>query len=155
MSSQMPGGTDGSRKRRRSMGAPARRSGGARRSSVGGGTYKKDRVHTFERWGNVFTVYDSGLDSITFENAPGWAITNDSADLGLGARQCGIAGQFSLSALPDYSEFTDLFDTYKIVKVELMITYLNNVAYGGKNARGAGTLPTLLHAPDYNDANNT
>lgn len=63
--------------------------------------------------------------------------------------------QFSLASVPNYTEFTNLYDNYKItgVAVELRPTFtggeLNNIANSANNV----AIPDIRTVVDYDDAN--
>lgn len=55
----------------------------------------------------------------------------------------GSGWSFSMNQIPDFSEFTTLYDAYTIDKVTMKFVLFNNTAE---------KYPTLLLAPDYDDA---
>jgi hypothetical protein len=60
------------------------------------------------------------------------------------------AKAFTLSDLPDYSEFVNLFDAYRITKVELrLIPECNAASYPPGNS--AAIIPNIYMAEDRND----
>lgn len=59
----------------------------------------------------------------------------------------GLAQWFQLSDLPSYTDFTGLYDRYRITGVKLQITYLDNTA----PVSGNTLLPMLNYAIDYDD----
>lgn len=63
--------------------------------------------------------------------------------LGQAAADQGFGVAFHLSDLPNYTEFTALFDAYRIIEVEMFWELTKN---GGSN------WPTLVVWPDYDDA---
>lgn len=68
---------------------------------------------------------------------------NYSGPLGQAAADQGFAVAFHLGDLPNYTEFTTLFDAYRIMEVEV---YWELTQTGGSN------WPTLICWPDYDDA---
>jgi len=72
------------------------------------------------------------------------------------------AQSFALSILPGYTEFTSLFDYYRIDKIELTfipstnVADANTTAIGGNNSDvsvGVNAVPTMLIATDPDGAN--
>lgn len=56
---------------------------------------------------------------------------------------------FSLDKLPNYTEFTALYDMYRIDKVKLTFMYsMNSAAYSASNV---ACLPVLVYVNDYDD----
>lgn len=68
----------------------------------------------------------------------------DNGGIGLAVTDLGVGWSFSLNAVPDFAEFTTLFDAYIIDQVDIHFVLDNNKAE---------QYPTLLIAPDYDDAN--
>lgn len=65
-----------------------------------------------------------------------------------------VENVFKLEDLPNYTEFTALYDTYKICGIKLKFMFANNVATVGDPLTPYGTLtqslPNLLTVNDYN-----
>lgn len=59
----------------------------------------------------------------------------------------GVTQWFQMSDLPSYTDFTNLYDRYRITGVKLQITYLDNNAA----VNGLSVLPVLNYAIDYDD----
>lgn len=59
----------------------------------------------------------------------------------------GLAQWFQLSDVPSATDFTNLYDRYKITGVKLQITYLDNSAA----VNGLSVFPVLNYAIDYDD----
>lgn len=59
----------------------------------------------------------------------------------------------STFAVPNYTEFTNLFDEYCIKKVEVMV--LPSYASAGPSASVASWIPWVVHATDYDDTSST
>lgn len=62
----------------------------------------------------------------------------------------GVNNTFKLSVLPNASEFTTLFDAYRIDKVKLTFIYSSNDAVQGTSA--TNSLPMIGVVKDYDDA---
>lgn len=64
-------------------------------------------------------------------------------------------GYFSLDTLPNYTEFTSLFDSYQINAVDIWFHYAQNVAWSSavpaSSANTNAQLPMLLYCPDVDD----
>lgn len=61
----------------------------------------------------------------------------------------GAAWQFALTDVTAYSEFTALFDQYRIDQVDFEVSNLHNSSDATTNV---SVMPTLMYAPDYDDA---
>lgn len=121
------------------------------------------REHTFTRIassnqgaGNALPIL---LQTASVTGRPIWTNTSSSGEnLALQFRldqvDVYINGSFSSSfAVPNYTEFTNLFDEYCIKKVE--VTVLPTYATAGPSASTNGWLPWVIHAADYDDTGNT
>lgn len=63
----------------------------------------------------------------------------------------GFAFQYNMSALPNFTEFTNLFDRYKITGVKLRVMFLaNNIEIGSPTQY---SIPVIHHCTDIDDAN--
>lgn len=60
---------------------------------------------------------------------------------------------FSLDLLPSYTEYTALFDSYRIAKVSCMFIPINS-GEPGAVATSAQVVPILVHALDFDDNTN-
>lgn len=67
----------------------------------------------------------------------------DNGQLAPTAVDGGLGWSFKLNDVPDYAEFTSLYDAYVLDKVELTYILENNTP---------GQYPVLFWAPDYDDA---
>lgn len=76
--------------------------------------------------------------------------TNKAYDADITGEQ-GFAFQFNMSALPNFSEFSNLFDRYKITGVKLRILFLANSIEIGSPTQYA--IPVIHHCTDIDDAN--
>lgn len=63
----------------------------------------------------------------------------------------GFAFQFNMSALPNFSEFSNLFDRYKITGVKLRVMFLANSIEIGSPTQYS--IPIMHHCIDIDDAN--
>jgi hypothetical protein len=71
--------------------------------------------------------------------------TRDNGGVGIAAIDAGFGWSYSINQVPDFSEFAALYDAYTIDKVTMRFVLENNTAE---------EFPTLLFAPDYDDAAN-
>lgn len=67
----------------------------------------------------------------------------DNGGIVSGAIDLGAGWNFQLAQVPDFGEFTTLYDAYVIDEVEMRFVLFNNTAE---------KYPTLLLAPDYDDS---
>lgn len=113
------------------------------------------RSHSFHRWITVhpssFVAINKGLyDPVTSVISSTSALT--------GADTIEFALSFSLSALPNVSEFVNLFDAYMIDKVVVQIKMINNPdqpwAPQTTSNSSSNIYPTIWYTPDYDDSNN-
>lgn len=70
---------------------------------------------------------------------------SDSVSYGYGSRT------FALSDVPSYSEFTSLFDSYKLSAVKVTFSLQRNTQ-NATTSTNAGWFPNLIVAKDYNDS---
>lgn len=109
------------------------------------------RSHIFKRYGNevVISTDSSGIPVITQTNSS-WTLgnTNSSGYLS-GAVNFGISGEFAIKDVRDASDFTQLFDRYKIVGVKLKFLYQQNSVPVG----GLTSFPVINYAFDADDSN--
>lgn len=95
-------------------------------------------------------VYSNLSTTLTVSgNDNGFALGTPFLDPVAGYYGVGFSHFFKLSSLPNYTEFTNLFDRYKICKVVWTIMFQNNTA----PMNGSSVLPILHVASDDDDAN--
>lgn len=134
---------------------------GTRRSPYKKSSYRKKSsvapaTHNFSRF-----CYDSVLrnkspgDVIWDSSSTGnWTLGPTQPDDN-GLHQFGGSMKFQLSDVIDVTDFTALFDRYKLNMVKVTMMPLMNQAYGAVSTTGnvqTSTLPTLLTSIDYDDA---
>lgn len=114
-------------------------------------------VHRFSRWtgegiyqlavngagGNL--NWDSG--TATFPVAINTPVTD--IPYGFNCMQFAGACQFTLKDLPDYTDFTSLFDRYEIEQVDMEINCIYNSASAGTATQ---VMPTITYVPDFDDS---
>jgi hypothetical protein len=64
---------------------------------------------------------------------------------------CGGAMQFRITDVPNYTDFTNLFDQYRIDQVDIEISNIFNTASVGNTLAGT-VMPSIMYAPDFDDA---
>jgi len=115
------------------------------------------RTHNFSRFTNDSVLINSGnTGDLAWSGAPlNWDIGAVGPDDN-GLYQFGGSMKFQLSDIVDPSDFTTLFDRYKLNKVIVYIMpltgsvgYVENATTG--NIRSSA-VPTILYAIDYDDA---
>lgn len=109
------------------------------------------RTMLFKRYAGSFTVStSSSTGSMSFDGSTLVLTRGASA----GTQFYSLAFAYKLSDLPDYSEFTALFDTYKICGVALRIIPLFSEA-STATASAVGGIGIVLHSTsDYDDVSN-
>lgn len=124
--------------------------------------------HRFSRWTATqdLVTFDSGT-YIGLANNPdngavtipltvtGGAATADTSGVG-NSYMCGGAMQFRITDLPGYTDFTNLFDQYRIDQVDVEISHLFNSSTSGGSPGSpplaGATMPTVMYCPDFDDA---
>lgn len=108
-------------------------------------------THMFKREGAVVRINNTGMGAAAYLNttANGWQLSYQANDTFASTQQFGIAASFRLKDVLTPTDFTDLFDRYKIVKVVLKMMYQSNVssAYPGSDL-----LPIINYSFDADDA---
>lgn len=96
--------------------------------------------------GNVWQIRDAGsLVNSTFASNTAW-----TQDLLPGTYYNGFSmSKFKLSQIQQPTDFTNLYDRYKIDKIKVTFLYQHNDSSVG----GQGILPTMYYCVDYDDAN--
>lgn len=118
------------RKRRIYKRKPFRRTRRYRRH-YGRRSKASSRIHLFKR---------TKVDEHTITNAGFVAIKSDITD--------GTYNSFMLDQLPDYAEFTALYDEYKVCMIKQKYIFNRNSA---EVASANAELPQLITVNDYND----
>lgn len=93
-------------------------------------------------------TFDSSATTSCLYGFSGTSMTADSTGIG-NSYQGGGAFQFQLSDLPNYTDYTTLFDSYKIDQVDMEISQVQNAASAGNPA---SQMCTIYYATDYDDA---
>lgn len=119
------------------------------------GLFSQDTEHCFVRMPQLVSVFCSAANTVTIQdengNAPsGWTIGGvaNYPPSNVPALQFGLSAQFAMSFVPDYQDFTNLFNEWKIHKVDVVISS----GAGDSYSSDASLIPSLYHAIDYNDA---
>lgn len=121
-------------------------------------------THRFSRWTNTYSLRNfdvgGGIAGFQFvsegpEPIPifiGAVSPGGSAGIA-GVYSLAAAAQFSLIDLPNYTEFTSLFDKYSIEQVDFVIENAHNAGFAAVTAGGATSLmPRITYCPDFDDA---
>lgn len=120
-------------------------------------TRKPKNLYMFKRLGNVVRIqHRAGAagDVWNIED-PNTHIVNSIYATGAswgteaipGSYQNGFCCNFAINKVVDSSDFTALFDRYKIVGIKAKFMYqINNADAGGQSV-----LPTIMYYPDYDD----
>lgn len=166
---QVSGASDrsGGRSRSRSLTTRAKRSRSASssrvayrgRSRIYGMMSSPNTIYSFKRTVCAGLKLNPGSGFTTFINAAG---VTGGYDSGIGSVSRGIAFQFSLQGftiigsgssgynMSGATEFTSLFDQWRIKKIVLKIMYNQNTA---SNTTPGTPLPIIQHCTDQDDAN--
>lgn len=111
-----------------------------------------NRTHMFRRIGARTLIYANGVGSIAVSGTPftdsGITLSSVSSDVLTGCYQFGWSHYFSLNNITTTSDFTSLFDRYKIVGVKYRIYYHQNSA----DVSGGQLLPMIQYSIDNDDA---
>lgn len=118
---------------------------------------KLTKVHTFKRTSDCnavnFVVSTSSFNGETFSKTPdGFYISTGTLAFGTNLTYYSWALYGTLDMLPDYSEFTNLFDQYRINWMSLKMVPFQNVSLA--NSTGGQQCLAVVHysVTDYDDA---
>lgn len=123
-------------------------------SKVTRNPYSDSTPHYFKRMMQqvMITTGNAGQLQITSDSAQDWCTggnqAGDLAIIGAGTTQFALACCVKLKELVNYTDYTDLFNQYRIEKLVLTIELICGPSYNG----GAGSvLPTIYSRYDPND----
>jgi len=127
-----------------------------RRSTRSKRTLKKTKIanltHRFRRLGAKSIIYISGAGSVGSNGYPnndtGLSVSSVAADTLTGCYQFGWSHEFKLANMVGSTEFTSLFDKYKITGIKYKIMYQCNDAA----VQGSQVLPIIHYAVDSDDS---
>lgn len=106
------------------------------------------RPHLFTRLGNRTLIYNNGTTTLSYvNNDSGFALGTQFNDTITGTYGVGFSHIFRLSQMPGYTDFTSLFDKYKICKIVYTIMFQCNQA----PINGSSVLPILHLVSDDDD----
>lgn len=115
-------------------------------------------THVFKRFGEQIVISNTGngIPDIQGPTVAGWGIGTPTPDVFQGTSQFGITASFRLNQLLNFTEFTNLYDRYKIVGVKLKFMYQSATAQdqlvlGGTAPVTNNVLPVLDHTFDIDD----
>lgn len=122
-------------------------------------------THRFTRWvpqAALYTISNTGANpsiSVVYDSTSSTAPISVSGGSSLmqvnHAYQFGGSMRFRLGDLPGLSDFTNLFDYYRIEQVDVEISCLKNSAAGTSQPsgyqNGDNVMPTIMYAPDFDD----
>lgn len=109
-----------------------------------------NKPHLFKRLGQKTIVYVNGAGTIAYSGSDtGFAISSMTADQLTGCYQFGWSHTFSLNNVLGTTDFTNLFDRYKITGVKYKIMFQCNTAA----VQGSQVLPILHYVKDEDDNN--
>lgn len=105
------------------------------------------KVHMYKRLGTAATIQNSTVAG-TLNVVNSQIITTGTPIADTYGYQFGASMEFKLNNVIDPTDFTSLYDRYKIKGVKVKITPLQNVS----TAAGTGILPMLCYALDFDDS---
>lgn len=127
--------------------APARRRYGRRRVGLRRGAYRMSKIYRFKRVNNACIMQNSTTQGVI--------TTNDASQLVLGSTTAdtvgwkfGTAMSFRLDQIQAASDFTQLYDQYKIRGVKVTIIPTSDSA----TTNSSGYLPTMYWCQDQDDS---
>jgi hypothetical protein len=115
--------------------------------------YKKKvatRAHVFKRYANEMIISnDSAGIPVVNQTNSNWKLANTNASAYLpNAVNFGVGGYFTINEVTEASDFTNLFDRYKIVGVKLKFLYQQNTSA----VNGTSSFPVIAYAFDGDDS---
>jgi len=116
-------------------------------------------IHKFRRHAYAYKIFSSNTLPVVEQDGPG----SPSFNVGsygtddFNSTQFGLALAYKLKDLPEYTEFTSLFDQYRIDRVELKFMFQSNavnLANSSTTANNkAGVMPIMYWSQDLDDNN--
>lgn len=107
-----------------------------------------ENTFSFRRAGALIRFTQTGLKTITITDPGTYLTVNPTTDDSMtNTIQWGTAFQFKLNQILQSTEFTSLFDRYKINAIKLRILYQASDASTG----GLSVLPIINYCHDYDD----
>lgn len=137
-----------------------------RRSSTSGGTWSKKRSlkiwksastskpHKFRKVCYPISVrVGGGNPVVNDESGQTTCFVGGVAADDFNGTQFGIGQGFNLKQIVNWNELTELFDQYRIDKIELKVMYQSNVSPIDSEGRPGKTspLPIMYYTPDFDD----
>lgn len=119
------------------------------------------QTHVFKRYADPLRVVNLGQDPPSIYSANGtWNLGTVVTDIVPGTSQFGLTANFQLRDVLNHTEFTNLYDRYKILGVKLKFMYQSATAQDQLNL-GTGSvgynnvLPIMDHTFDIDDSDAT
>lgn len=109
------------------------------------------RTHVFRRAGQLMRITTTGTGGLSpgsYDGNGSQFLTSVVADSMANCYQFGASYIFKLSSVVDPTDFTNLYDKYKILGVKLRIMMQSNSA----TVAGQSVLPIISYAADHDDA---
>lgn len=106
-------------------------------------------VHTFKRYGATMMLGNSG-NAVAWTKDNSLNVTTPSSD-DFGTVQLGGAFRFMLSSVLENTDFSNLFDRYKLTGVKLKILFQSNIS-GVSGVGARSLLPIMNYSFDGDDA---
>lgn len=122
--------------------------------SVSRGVYSNNKTYYFRRPMEDAVLYCSGAATVaqlgpTGSAVPWLALGNLTADVGAGVlSQFGAAINVNLAQVAGYTDFSGLFNRFRVEKLEITVENTN----GDSNTNIGCYIPRMSIAPDYTDA---
>jgi len=107
--------------------------------------YRTRNIRRFNKYTHKKIINRPNIHFFKRTKLTSYTITNSSFQTGA------LSNIFKLSDLPDYTEFTALYDTYKINAIKVKFIFDRNVATSQVGVTNQA-LPNLLTIKDYNDS---
>lgn len=134
-------------KRRLAASRNVRRRPGIGRSMVSG----RDRPHSFHRWVTTYT-YSSTSTGLSASEGTHFTFTGAT-----GLKECDFGFAFCLDDLPNTTEFSNLYDQYRINFVKFTIKLVNcpqsSLPPQSTSSSTTNFFPTVWYATDHDDNN--
>lgn len=128
------------------------------------GVGRASNVHRFTRWAGTVILRSAdvgggvqqAISDVESGSTNPISVNNTTMEplSGFGV-QFGGAAQFTLADLPQYTEFTALYDHYAIEQVDVEMDCLANSAAASNDPAvpyGQNKMPTITYVPDFDDA---
>lgn len=110
------------------------------------------KTHVFKRFAQPIMIGNNNDYPYLIDNGAGQASLASIGGDDFGTEQFGVGIKSMLQSVIDYTDFTHLFDRYKIIGVKYKFMFQNNVSTVNGRSQPNAPLPLITYAFDGDDA---